>query len=450
MARGIIIAVLSVALVGTAYWGYQEHQAKNQVAIAAENMYQKSFHNLSYEMDLLNDKLGTTLAMNTRRSLSPALTEVWRITSNAQSDVGSLPLSLAPINKTEEFLSSIGDFSYQTAVRDLDKEPLTDEEYKKLQNLYKQSGELQQELRNVQATVMKNNVSWLDLQNALANGEEPADNSILDGLKTIEKKVNGYSEASQLGATHVSDENSQKRFRYIKGKEITKKEAVEIAKKFVSYEDTSEINVEENGKDTDFPFYTVTITDKNSDNFATLDLTKKVGYPIIFMNNREIGKAKLSLNQAEQKAKEILKKQNYNNMELYESAQYDSAALFDFVTVEKGVRVYTDSIKVKVALDTGAIVGYSAEDYLQTNKDRDYKEPKITMEEAKSKISPKVKIMESRKAIIENSAGDEVLCYEFLGLLNDETYRIFINGENGEEELVEKLSEENAPYKSTI
>ena len=74
MARGIIIAVLSVALVGTAYWGYQEHQAKNQVAIAAENMYQKSFHNLSYEMDLLNDKLGTTLAMNTRtpcRSRSP-------------------------------------------------------------------------------------------------------------------------------------------------------------------------------------------------------------------------------------------------------------------------------------------------------------------------------------------------------------------------------------------
>ena len=450
MARGIVIAVLAVALVGTAYWGYQEHQEKNELAIAAENVYQKSFHNLSYEMDLLNDKLGTTLAMNTRNSLSPALTEVWRITSNAQSDVGSLPLSLAPINKTEEFLSNIGDFSYQTAVRDLNSEPLTDEEYKKLQTLYEQSGEIQQQLRQVQKVIMDNDVKWLDLQMAMANGEEPADNSILDGLKTVEKKVTGYSETSQLGATHVSDEKSNKRYRYIKGKEITKKQAAEIAKKFVSYEDTSEIEVEENGTDTDFSFYTVTITDKNSDNFATLDLTKKVGYPIVFINNREIGEAKLSLNEAEQKAKEILKKQNYNNMELFESAQYDSTAIFDFVTVENGVRIYTDSIKVKVALDTGAIVGYSAEDYLQTNKDRNFSKPKLTLDEAKSKINSKVKIMENRLAIIENSVGEEVLCYEFMGTLNNETYRVFINADSGEEVLVEKLSEKNSPYQSTI
>ncbi len=40
-----------------------------------------------------------------------------------------------------------------------------------------------------------------------------------------------------------------------------------------------------------------------------------------------------------------------------------------------------------------------------------------------------------------DQSGKEVLCYEFIGLLDDETYRIFINAANGDEELVEKLAD---------
>src|SRR6478752_5601336 len=129
MFRGILITVLSLAVVGTTLWGYQEHREKNAVLINAENNYQRTFHELTYQMDLLHDKIGTTLAMNSRESLSPTLAEVWRITSEAHNDVGQLPLTLLPFNKTEEFLAQIGEFSYRTAVRDLSKSPLTDKEY---------------------------------------------------------------------------------------------------------------------------------------------------------------------------------------------------------------------------------------------------------------------------------------------------------------------------------
>ncbi|MEW8987635.1 MAG: germination protein YpeB, partial [Bacillus sp. (in: firmicutes)] len=149
MLRGIFIAVLSLGIAGTAYWGYQEHREKNAILLNAENNYQRAFHELVYNVDLLHDKIGTTLAMNSRQSLSPALAEVWRLTSQAHSDVGQLPLTLLPFNKTEEFLAQIGDFSYQTAIRDLEKEPLNDKEYAALQGLYKQSAEIQDELREV-------------------------------------------------------------------------------------------------------------------------------------------------------------------------------------------------------------------------------------------------------------------------------------------------------------
>lgn len=137
MLRGLLIGLLTVALIGTGYWGYKEHQEKNAVLIHAENNYQRAFHDLTYQVDLLHDKIGETLAMNSRKSLSPALAEVWRITSEAHNDVGQLPLTLLPFNKTEEFLSNIGKFSYQTAVRDLNKDPLTDQEYETLKNCIK-------------------------------------------------------------------------------------------------------------------------------------------------------------------------------------------------------------------------------------------------------------------------------------------------------------------------
>src|SRR5699024_5699691 len=111
MIRSILIAVLSIGIVGLGYWGYKEHEEKNALLIHAENNYQRSFHELSYHMDLLHDKIGTSLAMNSGARLSPQFVDIWRLTSEALTNVGQLPLTLLPFNKTEEFLSQIGDFT---------------------------------------------------------------------------------------------------------------------------------------------------------------------------------------------------------------------------------------------------------------------------------------------------------------------------------------------------
>ena len=92
-----------------------------------------------------------------------------------------------PFNKTEEFLANIGDFSYRATIRDLEKEPLNEQEYKTLQTLYSNAGNIQDELRKVQHLVLKNNLRWMDVEMALASNRDPADNTIIDGLKTVEK-----------------------------------------------------------------------------------------------------------------------------------------------------------------------------------------------------------------------------------------------------------------------
>ena len=179
MFRTILVVVLAVGVVATGYWGYQEHQEKNSVLIKAENNYQRAFHDLTYHLDQLHDEIGSTLAMNTRKQLSPSLAEVWRISSMAQSELGQLPLTLMPFSKTEEYLYKIGNFTYRNAIRDLDKDELTEEEYKTLEQLYEQSGEIQAEMRKVQSMVLKDNLRWMDVELALASEDEPLDNAIV-------------------------------------------------------------------------------------------------------------------------------------------------------------------------------------------------------------------------------------------------------------------------------
>ncbi|WP_110112990.1 germination protein YpeB [Bacillus sp. CGMCC 1.16541] len=446
MFRSILIAILAIGIVGVGYWGYTEHQQKDAVLIQAENSYQRAFHDLTYELDLLNDKIGSTLAMNSRDQLSPALAEVWRVTSEAHSNLGQLPLALLPFNKTEEFLSNIGDFSYKVAIRDLSASPLTDEEYGTLQSLYKTSSDIQNEMRKVQHLVIENNLRWMDVELALATKEKQADNTIVDGLKTVEKSMESYEESS-FGPSFVTNQNKHREFSQLKGRDINENVAKEVARSFLELKGNEKINVAESGKGADHSFYSLTITDPQTKQETYMDVTKKGGYPIWVLQNTEVKEQKISLNEAMEKAHTFLKEHDFESVVMSESAQYENTGVFTFVEeTEAGVRIYPNAVKMKVSLEDGKVVGFSAKDFLLSHRLREIPEPTISQEEARSKINQNVKIMEERVALIKNDVNEEVLCYEFLGTINNDTYRIFINAKDGYEEQVDKLQNAEPLY----
>ncbi|QDP40481.1 germination protein YpeB [Radiobacillus deserti] len=447
MLRWIGIAVLTVGLIATGVWGYQEHREKNAVLIQAENTYQRSFHDLSYHMDLLHDKIGTTLAMNSREQLSPQLAEIWRLTSEAQSDVGQLPLALLPFNKTEEFLAKVGTFSYRTAVRDLNNKPLSDEEVEQLKTLYEQSGNIEQELRKVQSLVLDNNLRWMDVQLALASSEQKADNTIIDGFKTVEETVKGFDEGN-LGPmlTGVSSENHE--YKYIQGNKISEKEAKQKARDIFGLKKDTEIRITKSGDGANVAMYSASY--KENGKHGYLDLSVKGGHLLSYIVNRDIQKKKISLHEARQKAEKYLEGYGFENMQLFQSSQYDNVGVFNFLYTQDNVRMYPDSIQVKVGLDNGELLGLSSRNFYMNHQERKLSEPGITEEEAREKVNPNVKIQEAYLAVINNDMQEEVLVYEFLGVLGNETYRIFINANTGVEEKVEKLKTTELKFKDNV
>lgn len=449
MLKNIVIAVLVIGLAGTAYWAYQDHQEKIAIMNQHENNYQRAFNDLNYQIDVLNDKIGTTLAMDTKDSLSPALAEVWRLTNEAHTNVGQLPLTLMPFHETEKFLTNIGDFAYKTAVRDLDKSPLSDKEYNTLKSLYSDATEIRDELRGVQSKIINNDLRWMDVETALADtsGDSQRDNQVIDGLKTMDKNVKAFGQKSEYGPTFTSLEEKDINYKNLPGKEITRKEAIERAKKYTGVSNVKTANVTENKDGSKYDFYHVNLKEASSGNTIGIDLTKKGGFPIYIINDRQVSNAKLSLNDGYKKALQYLNKMGFEDMELFESTQYSDVGVYTFVTVKNQVRIYPEAVRIKVALDNGDIIGFGSEDYLQNlNKERKVSKPTITEKEAEEKLSGKVKIMEKRLAVITNNLYEDVLCYEFMGTVGDDTFRIFINAENGHEEKVEKMHEASKVY----
>ena len=439
MLKGILIGVLSIGLIGTAFWGYSEHNEKRAVKIQAENNYQRAFHELTYEVDLLHDKIGDTLAMKSKTSLSPALVEVWGLTSQAHSNVGQLPLRLLPINKTEEFLSNIGDFSYRTAVRDLDKEPLSEKEYDTLQRLYENSAEIQGELRKVQHLVFEDKLRWMDVELAYAKEQNPKNNVIIDGFKSVESSVASYSDANMDPAL-TNFKVNRNNLANVKGDNISKSQAKEIARKFLELNGSEKIKVSHTGEKLEDHYYSLEITDPKQKNEIYMDITEKGGFPLWVINNREIGKQKIDLNNASLNGLKFLERNKYPNMELFQSSQYDTIGVFTYVSNIKGVRIYPELITMKIALDDGSIVGFSAKNYLAAYTKRKIPEPKISIEEARKSVNSSMKIMEERKAIILNKLNQEILCYEFVGIRGNDTYQVFINANTAVEEQIKKLN----------
>ncbi|PGL72197.1 germination protein YpeB [Bacillus sp. AFS055030] len=439
MIKEAAIGVLAVGILGTSYWGYQEHKAKNEINIQAENNYQRAFHELTYELDLLHDKIGDTLAMKSKASISPALVEVWGLTSQAHSNVGQLPLRLLPINKTEEFLTDIGNFSYRTAVRDLDKEPLTENEYATLEKLYENSAEIQGEIRKVQHMVFENKLRWMDVELAYARDENPKNNVIIDGFKTVEKNVMTYSDANaEPSLTNYKVNRSN--LSNVKGEKITEEQAKDIARKFLALNSTAQIKAELTGKKLKDRYYSLEIKEPKTNSEIYMDITEKGGYPVWVIDSRDIKPQKIDLNQASIKGLKFLERNKFSNMELTESSQYDTIGVFTYVTKQDDVRIYPQSVTMKIALDDGSIVGFSSRNYLAALKNRTIPKPKISVEEARKGINSNLKIMEERQAIILNKLNQEVLCYEFVGTRGNDTYQIFINADTGIEEQIKKLN----------
>jgi len=446
MFSRVTTIVLALTLVATGIWGYREHKEKQALLLKAENQYQRAFHDLSDHMNLLQDELGKSLAVNSRLQRASALTEVWRLAAEARNDVGELPLSLMPFNSTMNFLTDVGNFSYRVAIHEdntkggtKQAQALSDQEWQNLQQLYERSKRLENQLSQLQSAVIAKNLRWMDAELALTQTDKKTDNIIVDGFRAIEKGVNSQKTLN-FGPTG-NDLKTRNRPNEAKlmGNPIDATAAAKRAKDFLGLPDTKNIIVQQNGKGAPFASYTITIKQDHKDRNAYMTMAVKGGNITSYMDNRTVQKEAIDLYQGAEYARKYLAAHQIDARELVNIDTYDHVGVYEFVPLVNGVRIYPDKLAVKVALDNGEVVGLNLQDYVFNHKPRTIAKATVSEADARKFVSPKVQIQEVRLAQILNPLRQEELAYEFIGTMDRDTYKVYISAVDGDEIGVEKL-----------
>jgi spore germination protein len=442
----VFFPVFALLFAGAIVWGYQEHQEKNAILIKAENQYQRAFHDLTRRLGRLHDELGRTLAVSEKSDgmHRRGLINVWRLTSEAQSDISQLPLAMMPLNKAEQFLARLSEFAYHTAVRDLKKQPLTEDEIKTLKSLYEASAEIGGELNQLQNDVIRQRLRWMDVEVALATEKEPYDSTIIDGFRTLDRKAGSYPDGnwspSVLSAERKRSENS------LSGMPVTAEDAAEKAREFLRKAGLDslaggEMRVEEYGAGTELPGFAVAV-DEGGGSQARFDFTRKGGHLLRYVRLREQGEPQIGLREAQEKAARFLERTGLGGMTPVSSDEYGRVASFVFSAVQDGVRIYPDKVTVRVALDNGEVVGLLAADHVfapAEAREVAARQARIGQEEARRGLNGGFRMEEHHMGVIENEVHELVLCHVFTGQIHGSAYRIFINAETGIEESVERL-----------
>lgn len=198
------------------------------------------------------------------------------------------------------------------------------------------------------------------------------------------------------------------------------------------------------GKGLEYQAYSVNITPKGkNEDSINLDITTKGGHVIWLLDPSQVQEAKISMDQAKKNGDQFLIKHGFKNMEAFVIDEYSNIAVLSYAYSQDNVRIYPDLVTVKVALDSGNVIGFQSEHYIFNHKERTLPKPRLTQAQARKEVNPNLKVESSRLALILDDSNEETLCYEFRGQLGNETYRVFINADNGEEETVEKLDGPN-------
>ena len=128
----------------------------------------------------------------------------------------------------------------------------------------------------------------------------------------------------------------------------------------------------------------------------------------------------------------------------------DNVMTVNFCYSDLGRRIYPDLVKVSVAMDNGDILGYDARGFLTNHRKREYDDKICSVLRAKKEISPRLRVLSDRMAVIPTDGGNEVLCYEYTcQAASGRRVLVYINAVTAAEERV-LLLEENENGTLTI
>jgi spore germination protein len=162
--KWIIPLVLGILAIGAvALWGNTQRLANRNTEIFLDNKYQRAFFDLTNQVQNLEVLLSKSMVVADPRLDLSLLMDLRQQAAFAQSNLSQLPLGDALASRTSKFLTQVGDYGDSLARQVSRGEAINKDQWDSLNNLYRQSVDLNRELQGMSYKVAQNNFYFSEL-----------------------------------------------------------------------------------------------------------------------------------------------------------------------------------------------------------------------------------------------------------------------------------------------
>lgn len=166
----------------------------------------------------------------------------------------------------------------------------------------------------------------------------------------------------------------------------------------------------------------------------SVSVSERGGYLLSLSKERRVEKTRISESEASYCASSYLQKAGYKNTVYLRSYEKDNIAEMIFAYCADGIVVYTDIIRVRVALDNGEVLKIDASEYLVNHRflNLDFSFP---FEKAKTLAEKSFTVDDFRTVVVPVFGDVPFACYEFTCKDKDgKILKLYINSSDGEVE----------------
>lgn len=436
----LAIAALSVLWGATALWGIGQLNARRQADALLQNKYNRAFYESLQRTKNVEALLSKGLASANTEQMDTLFSDLWYNANAAQENIHQLPLSHNVVARTSKFLTQVGDYAYSLAKRNRNQ-PLSDKDWKTLQRLYSTAVSVNRQMALVEREARTGRLRWQEVTGGLASRlpRQSLATAADQSFRRVDAQLQEVPVLLYDGP--FSDHIQRKTPLGLTGNMITSGQAQDIARRFVDFAGTpprsTKVVRNVGGK---IPAYSIEFrTGAKTTDVIRVDVSKKGGHVVYYLNSRSVPRIKLSDDRARILAENFLTSRGIKNMIPTYTLRERNILYVNFAYKQDDVVIYPDLIKVQVALDNGQILGYEALGFLMSHHKRELPAPKLTLEQARAKVSPRLQVLSSRMAVVPTTGLDEVLTYEFKARLGSDNFLVYINALTGDEERIFKL-----------
>lgn len=426
----LVVGLIAI-IVGLGIFTYKKQIEYRQ---ASENDYNMAFYELVDYVDDVENYLAKSLISSTPQYEAENLSYVWREANLAQSYLARLPIESNELSNTAKFLNQVSDYSFTLSRKNIYNEPLTEEELNNLKELHNYSVELKNTLNQLSIDINDGKISWGELTKKGTNVfAQQVSNISKDSFSNLEENFHEYAGLIYDGAFSEHLTNPER--KGLTGEDIDEEKAKQIAREFVGENKIEEViynGESENGNIPAYNFELKIISEKDSE--IWISVSKKGGH-IVFMNyNRQVDMENIKQEEANEIGKNFLNEKGFPNMKATYFTKKDGIVTVNYAYQKNDVVIYSDLIKVKIALDNGEVLGIETTGYLNSHYEREFKEIKVSKEKAREFLNKDLEIVSEGLAMIPTEYQTEFLCWEFKGKVEERDFLVYINVETGKEE----------------